>query len=113
MTQETVAKSGNSAEADALKAIADVLENDNWSHDSDELARAVYEIARPHIEAAERERIAALLPHRVGSRIDQLIGWAKADKRRGYYAMAVENVDRMRNDVLEAVTVAVLGQDQP
>ena len=43
--------------AAAVTAAADVLENDNWSKGSEELARAVLEAAAPHITAAERQRI--------------------------------------------------------
>jgi len=43
-------------EARARKAVADVLENDNWSGNSDELAVAVLAAARPHLAVAAPPR---------------------------------------------------------
>jgi hypothetical protein len=39
----------------------------------------------------------------VGNRIDQLIGWAKSGRTEDYYLMDAENVDRMRDDILNVV----------
>lgn len=39
----------------------------------------------------------------LASRIDQLLGWAKANKTREYYVMRIENVDRLSEDILKVV----------
>jgi hypothetical protein len=40
---------------------------------------------------------------KLAGRIDQLIGWAKANKTREYYWLAIENADRLRDDILAVV----------
>jgi hypothetical protein len=42
----------------------------------------------------------------LADRFDQLIGWAKAGKTADYYLMDRENVDRMRENLIEIVVAA-------